>query len=100
MALTKQDVLHVAKLANLTLTPKEVEIYAEQLSSVVESFDELSKVDTTDTRPTSQVTGLIDIWREDVLQPVRTLTQEEALSGTEKTHNGNFVVEYVFADAD
>lgn len=100
MALTKQDVLHVAKLANLTLTPKEVEIFAQQLSSVVESFDELSQVDTTDTIPTSQVTGLIDVWREDVLQPVSTLTQDEALSGTEKTHNGHFVVDYVFADAD
>jgi Asp-tRNA(Asn)/Glu-tRNA(Gln) amidotransferase C subunit len=55
-------------------------------------------VDIINTTPTSQVTGLTDVVREDAITTLSTLTQEAALSGTEKTDNGYFVVDYVFED--
>lgn len=91
-SLTIDDVAHVAKLAKLELTKEEIEKYKKQLSSVLEHFKELNEVETKDVNPTSQTTGLIDITREDKVDANQVLTVDEALSGTEKTKNGYFVV--------
>lgn len=96
--LTKAGVLHVAKLAKLNLTEKEVERYSMQLSSVVDFISELSEVDTKDTEPTSQTTGLENIFREDMVKPENTLTQDQAISGTDETHNGYFKVGAILSE--
>jgi aspartyl-tRNA(Asn)/glutamyl-tRNA(Gln) amidotransferase subunit C len=96
--LTKADVQHVAKLANLTLTPGEVEKYTKQLSGVVDHISELSKVDTRDTEPTSQTTGLEDVYRQDEVKEENCLTQEQSLSGTDKIHNGYFKVKAILTE--
>ncbi len=93
--LTSDDVKHIAKLANLPLTAEELKKFQKQLSSVVDYIDELQEVDTTNVEPTSQTTGLENVFRDDVVDVTRILTQEEALSGTEKTNNGYFVVDMV-----
>lgn len=89
--LTSKDVKHVAKLANLELSQKEVEKFSKQLSSVVSFIDALKKVDVEGVVPTSQTTGLKNVMREDELDPKVGLTQKEALSDANKTHNGYFV---------
>jgi len=61
--LTTDDVKHVAKLANLPLTDEEIKKFQEQLSSVVSYIDELQEVDTKDVEPTSQTTGLENVFR-------------------------------------
>jgi len=88
----KKEVLHVAKLANLALSSKEVETFGRQLSEVVNYVGELKKVNTDGVVPTSQTTGLEDVFRLDRVIIKASLSNEEALSGTEKTHNGYFVV--------
>lgn len=93
--LTKEDVLHVAKLAKLELTEAEIEKFTPQLSNVLDHFSELSEVDTKDVEPTSQTTGLEDVYRADELKSENTLTQEEAISGTDKIHNGYFKVKAI-----
>jgi len=93
--LTTDEVAHVALLANLPLSKEELEKFKDQLSPVISYIDELSEVDTDDVPPTSQTTGLENVMREDVIDPMRILSQEQALSGTEKTHNGYFVVDMV-----
>jgi aspartyl-tRNA(Asn)/glutamyl-tRNA(Gln) amidotransferase subunit C len=90
--LTKADVLHVAKLAKLSLTDAEIIKYTSQLSTVVDYFSELSNVDTTNIEPTSQTTGLTNVYREDIVTSNQSLTQNEALSGTDKIYNGFFKV--------
>ena len=65
--LTTKDVLHVAKLAKIEITGKEVEKYAEQLSKVVDYFSKLSEVDTNNIEPTSQTTGLENVTRTDLV---------------------------------
>jgi len=96
--ITKNDVLHVAKLAKLELYEAEVEKYLKQLSKVVDYIGELSDVDTSNVEPTSQTTGLENVLREDLVKPEDCLSQEEALSGTDKIHNGYFVVEGVLPE--
>lgn len=90
--LNGKDVKHVAKLSRLKLDSKEIKKFGEQLSSVIARFEELKEVDTDKTEPTAQTTGLVDVLRPDEIDPTQTLSQEQALSGTEKTHNGYFVV--------
>jgi len=93
--LTTDEVAHVALLANLPLSKEELEKFKDQLSPVISYIDELSEVDTDDVPPTSQTTGLENVMREDEIDVTRILSQEQALSGTEKTHNGYFVVDMV-----
>jgi aspartyl-tRNA(Asn)/glutamyl-tRNA(Gln) amidotransferase subunit C len=90
--LSKKDVEHVANLAKLPLTSKEVETYLKQLDEVVSYIGELGEVDTEGVEPTSQTTGLTDVFREDEPKSSESLSQEEALAGSEKTHNGYFKV--------
>lgn len=96
--LTKKDVLHVAKLAKLDLTEKEVEKFTNQLSGIVEFVGQLAEVDVKGVEPTSQTTGLENVYRQDQLNPTQTLTQDQSLSGTDKTHNGYFVVDAILTE--
>lgn len=93
--LTKEDVLHVAKLAKLDLVEAEIEKFTPQLSNVINHFSELSEVDTEDTVPTSQTTGLENVYREDKVTVEGSLSAEEAISGSDKIHNGYFKVKAV-----
>ncbi|MBI2036376.1 Asp-tRNA(Asn)/Glu-tRNA(Gln) amidotransferase subunit GatC [Candidatus Microgenomates bacterium] len=94
----KIDVGHAAKLANLPLSEEEKRKFGKQLSSILDYVNKLGEVDTKDVEPTSQVTGLENVTREDVVTP--SLPQEEVLknapstgSGQAKsTHNGFFKV--------
>lgn len=86
--LDSKDVLHVAKLSNLKLTKKEIKKFTPQLAKIVDFISELSEVDTKDLKPTSQTTGLSNVFKKDEVKNERMLTQDEVLSGTENTHNG------------
>jgi aspartyl-tRNA(Asn)/glutamyl-tRNA(Gln) amidotransferase subunit C len=67
MKLSTTEVEHIAKLARLKLTEAEKEKYSSQLSGILDYAEKLSAVDTADVKPTSQVTGLTNIMREDVV---------------------------------
>ena len=91
--ITKKEVKHVAKLAHIGIHNKNLEKFQRQLSSILEYVDQLSELDTTGVDPTFQVTGLINIWREDEISP--SLTQEEALQNAPMKHEGYFKVKRV-----
>lgn len=93
--LSKNDVLHVASLAKLHLSAGELEKYLKQLSKVVDHIGELSEVDTANVQPTNQTTGLENVYRIDELKSGQSLTQDEALSGSESTLNGYFKVDTI-----
>jgi len=63
--LTREDVLHIARLARLGLTEAEVEKFREQLSHLLENFEVLQQVDTTDVPPTAQSIDLQTVVRDD-----------------------------------
>lgn len=92
----KIDVSHVAKLANLPLTEKEKEKFEKQLNDILSYIEKLNEVDTKNIDPTSQVTGLENVTREDNASP--SLSQEEVLQNTPKKHNGFFKVKAIFEE--
>lgn len=92
--LTENDVNYAAKLARLSLTKKDIIVFQKQLSDIINLVNQLRKVETKDVIPTSQVTRLENILREDFIKP--SLTQKEALANAPKKYNGYFVVEAIF----
>jgi len=89
--LNKKDVEHIAQLARLNLTEAEILRFQKQLSEVVSYVEELSEVDTSKVLPTSQTTGLTNIFRGDEIDK-EGFSQEDATGGTKNSHNGYFIV--------
>ncbi len=96
--LTREDILHIAKLANIELTDEEVEKFKNQLSSVIGYINKLQEVNTDGVEPSSQITGLTDVFREDVADGRRTISQEDALKNTKSKEKGYFKVKAVLTD--
>ena len=92
--LTTQDVERIAELANLTLSADLLSTIPAQLSAIIDLVNKLQEVDTTNVEPTSQVTGMTNVFREDAVEP--SFTQEEALSNAPRSDNGYFVVNAIF----
>lgn len=90
--LRRKDVEHVASLAKLQLTKKEIEKFQKQLSQVISYVDELNEVNTSHVELTSQTTELENVYRNDVTEIKDLLTQDETLSGTDETYKGYFKV--------
>lgn len=63
--ISRKDVEHVAELARLGLTTKEIAAFQKELSSVLAYVEKLKEVETKKVAPTAQVTGLQNVFRED-----------------------------------
>jgi aspartyl-tRNA(Asn)/glutamyl-tRNA(Gln) amidotransferase subunit C len=93
--LTREDILHIAKLANLTLSPEEVEKYMKQLSETITYVENLKELDTTNVEPTSHSTNVTNVYFEDGTKNDRGFDQKEALQNAKSTKNGQFVVKRI-----
>ena len=91
--LSKDQVKHVAKLANLNLTEEEIKKYGIQLSSILEYVKQLEEVDTIGVEPTFNVSGLTNVYHPDEVIP--GLTKEEVLANSKEKKNSMFVVKRV-----
>jgi aspartyl-tRNA(Asn)/glutamyl-tRNA(Gln) amidotransferase subunit C len=66
--LTRDDVLKLAQLARISLTDDEVEEFRNELSAILAYVQQLQDVDVAGLKPTTQVSGLTNVMREDILQ--------------------------------
>ena len=78
MKLTRQEVLHIARLARLGLTEEEVDRLAGQLSDILGHFETLAEVDTTGVTPTAQASAVSSVVAADEVLP--SLPAEEVLA--------------------
>jgi aspartyl-tRNA(Asn)/glutamyl-tRNA(Gln) amidotransferase subunit C len=69
MKLSKDEVTKIAKLARIELSEAETERFSDQLSGVLSYVEKLNEVNTEGIAETSQVTGLENVLREDVVKP-------------------------------
>lgn len=90
------DIDYVARLANLPLSDSEKKIFEKQLVDILDYISQLSQVKTEMVEPIEHITGLTNITKDDTTAP--SITQEEALSGASKSHNGFFEVEAIFEE--
>ncbi len=90
MALTREDVLHVARLARLALTEEEVERMRQELSRILAYIDQLQEVDTSHVPPTAHVLDVAPPLREDAPRP--GLPREKVLANAAERTDEFFVV--------
>lgn len=88
-------VKHIAQLAQLPVTDEVVEKLTTAFAETLAVFDNLQELDTSKVEPTHQVTGLENIWRQDIVDETRMFSQAEALQNATATHQGYFVVPQV-----
>ncbi|GIW13886.1 MAG: aspartyl/glutamyl-tRNA(Asn/Gln) amidotransferase subunit C [Tepidiforma sp.] len=86
MALTRDDVLHIARLARIALDEDEVERFRAQLSGILDHFEALAAVETEGIEPTAHPLPLANVMRDDEVQP--SLPRDEALANAPLTEDG------------
>ena len=87
MAISREQVLHVAELARLALTDEEVERLGGQLNAILDAVSKVSELDLADVPPTSHPLELVNVWRED--EPRPSLPRVDALANAPE-RDGDF----------
>jgi aspartyl-tRNA(Asn)/glutamyl-tRNA(Gln) amidotransferase subunit C len=90
MAITRDEVLHVARLARLELREDEIERFTEQLSAILEAVAKVSELDLAGVEPTAHPLDVVNVWAED--EPRPCITIDEALANAPDRHGGFFKV--------
>jgi aspartyl-tRNA(Asn)/glutamyl-tRNA(Gln) amidotransferase subunit C len=90
MAISTEDVLHVARLARLELSDAEVERMREQLSAILEAVGKVAELDLSNVEPTAHPLDLVNVLADDLPRP--SLTREEALANAPDPEDGFFGV--------
>lgn len=88
MSLSREEVLHIARLARLGLSEDEVTKFQGQLSQILDQFEALRSLDTDDVPPTAYPLSLENIARDDAQRP--SLPVDVALANA-PLREGNFV---------
>lgn len=83
--LTREEVLKLARLARLELSEEEVEKYSDELGTIMDYFKLLDEADITGLEPTSQVSGLVNQFREDDVLTEQRVSADELLKIVPKT---------------
>jgi aspartyl-tRNA(Asn)/glutamyl-tRNA(Gln) amidotransferase subunit C len=96
MALTRDEVLHVARLARIGLTDEEVARFQQQLSQILEHFDVLNSLDTSDVPPTTHTLPLENVLRPD--EPAESLGQDQVLANAPSAQDGYLRVRAVLEE--
>ena len=86
--ITKELIEHVAEVARLKLTDKEIEKFSKELKEIIGVFSNIDKVDTKNIEASLQPVELKNMLRED--KEEKTFSQEEALSLSEHKKDGYF----------
>jgi aspartyl-tRNA(Asn)/glutamyl-tRNA(Gln) amidotransferase subunit C len=90
MALTRDEVLHVAHLARLSLGPEEVELFTRQLNDILAYMEKLQELDTAAVSPMAHVVPVSNAFRADAVQ--EGLPRDLALENAPAREEGSFVV--------
>ena len=67
MALSREEVRHIALLARLAVSDAEEVAFAEQLGHILQHFEKLATLDTQNVEPTAHVVDMEAAYREDIV---------------------------------
>lgn len=93
--LTKEDVQHLAKLVNLSLTDGEIDQIGEQLSDTLKYVENLDELDTSSVSGMSHTVDSTNVTFSDGKESNRTFSQEDALKNAKKKKDGFFIVDKI-----
>jgi aspartyl-tRNA(Asn)/glutamyl-tRNA(Gln) amidotransferase subunit C len=90
VAISREEVLHVARLARLALSEEEVAMFQEQLSEILEAVSKVAELDLEGVPPTSHPLDLANVWDED--EPRPCLSLDDALANAPERDGDFFTV--------
>ena len=90
MAISREQVVHVANLARLALSEEEIERLGAQLNAILEAVGKVSELDLDDVEATSHPLDLVNVWGED--EPRASLPLDEALANAPEREDDFFRV--------
>ena len=93
MKISREEVLHIARLARVALTEDEITRYSDQLSRLLDHFEVLQQVDTEGVPPTAQSIDLRGVMREDAVRP--SLPADDVLANAPHREEDSFRVKPV-----
>ena len=96
MIIDREEVKKVANLARLEITPEEEAQFTTQLSSILEYFQQLSELDTTDVSPTTRAIDISNVTRSDFNQAYED--REALLEAAPEREDDFFRVPQILAD--
>jgi aspartyl-tRNA(Asn)/glutamyl-tRNA(Gln) amidotransferase subunit C len=94
--ITRDDVAHVARLARLTLTDDELDLYTGQLAAVLEHARDVEALDVGDVEPMSHPIPLVNVLRDDVVGP--TIDRDEVLAMAPAVEDHRFRVPAILGE--
>jgi aspartyl-tRNA(Asn)/glutamyl-tRNA(Gln) amidotransferase subunit C len=95
--LRREDVAKVAKLARLSLSDEELDMFTEQLGQILEHANDIAALQLNDVVPTAHPFGLINVVREDVIEP--SLPRDDLLAMAPDAEDGRFAVPRIMGEA-
>lgn len=90
MAISEEQVRHVALLSRLALSDEQVHVLSEQLNTILEHIETIQELDLSEVPPTAHAVSVTNSMRPDEVVP--GLTQEQALRNAPKQRDGAFVI--------
>jgi aspartyl-tRNA(Asn)/glutamyl-tRNA(Gln) amidotransferase subunit C len=90
MAIDRDQLLHVARLARLELREEEIEQLGVQLNDILAAVGKVSELDLSDVPPTSHPLDVVNVWAPD--EPRPSLPVEEALENAPEREGNYFKV--------
>ena len=90
MAISRDEVLHVARLARLALTEDEIERLTAELDKILDAVGVVSELELADVPPTSHPLDLVNVWAED--EPHESLPLDDVLANAPDVEDGMFRV--------
>ncbi|MEG6566891.1 Asp-tRNA(Asn)/Glu-tRNA(Gln) amidotransferase subunit GatC [Thermoanaerobacterium saccharolyticum] len=90
MSITKDQVIHVSKLARLKFSDDELEKFSHQLDSIIKYVDKLNELNTDGVEPTAHIVPISNVFREDVVVP--SMDREKILMNAKEKEDGCFKV--------
>jgi aspartyl-tRNA(Asn)/glutamyl-tRNA(Gln) amidotransferase subunit C len=88
--ISKDEVLHVARLARLELSDDEVTTFQEQLSDILDAVSKVSGLDLSDVAPTAHPLEIANAWAED--EPRDSLPLDEVFANAPDRDDDQFRV--------
>ena len=90
MAITREDVLHVAALGQLELSEQEIARLTEQLGDILEAVGKVWELDLSDVPPTSHPLSVVNVFRPD--EPRPSLPLEDVFANAPERDGDHFRV--------
>ena len=95
--LTENQVRHIAKLARLNCSDREIATFTTQLAAILDYFSQLEELDTSDVEPLAHCLPVHNVFRADVVRP--SLTNDQALANAPQRDGEFFAVPKVLDDS-